>query len=136
MPEPETDKFRESPKLSVGLEKPAYPIREYVYMTDDEVYQFRRPDVAYNDGSNLQDIPDGCQSDGTQPRHWGETFVSHEDNTDVIRHNDDHPGFSAVESKVEGEGYSEKAAGAIVASAARKASPAAKKANPNLKKVK
>ena len=34
------------------------------------------------------------------------------------------------------EGVSMKAAGAILASATRKASPAAKRANPNLKKVK
>lgn len=34
------------------------------------------------------------------------------------------------------EGISKKAAGAILASAARKASPAAKRKNPNLKKVK
>lgn len=33
------------------------------------------------------------------------------------------------------EGISEERAGAILASATRKASPAAKKANPNLKKV-
>jgi len=53
-------------------------------------------------------------------------------------HNDDssHPGFAAVESKVEKEGYSKEQAGAIVASTARHASAAAKKANPNLKKVK
>lgn len=47
-----------------------------------------------------------------------------------------HPGFKAVQSKIEGEGYSKKSAGAILANATRKASPAAKKANPNLKKVK
>lgn len=47
-----------------------------------------------------------------------------------------HPGFKAVQSKVQSEGYSKEAAGAIVASAARKASSAAKKKNPNLKKVK
>jgi len=47
-----------------------------------------------------------------------------------------HPGFNAVEEKIEGEGYSKKSAGAILASKTRKASPAAKKANPNLKKVK
>jgi hypothetical protein len=47
-----------------------------------------------------------------------------------------HPGFKAVQSKIEGEGYSKKSAGAILASASRKASPAAKKANPSLKKVK
>lgn len=47
-----------------------------------------------------------------------------------------HPGFKAVQGKVEKEGYSKKAAGAIVANAARKASKGAKKKNPNLNKVK
>lgn len=47
-----------------------------------------------------------------------------------------HPGFDKVRSKVEKEGYSKKAAGAIVASASRNASKAAKKSNPKLKKVK
>lgn len=47
-----------------------------------------------------------------------------------------HPGFKAVQSKIQSEGYSKKAAGAILANATRKASPAAKKANPRLKKVK
>lgn len=47
-----------------------------------------------------------------------------------------HPGFKAVQKKIEKEGYSKKVAGAITANAARKASPAAKKANPHLKKVK
>jgi len=46
-----------------------------------------------------------------------------------------HPGFKAVQSKIEGEGYSAKSAGAILASRTRKASPAAKKANPRLKRV-
>lgn len=45
-------------------------------------------------------------------------------------------GFDAVQKKVQKEGYSKDVAGAIVASAARKASPSAKKANPNLKNVK
>ena len=44
--------------------------------------------------------------------------------------------FKAVQGKIEQEGYSPKAAGAILASKTRNASPAAKKANPNLKKVK
>lgn len=45
--------------------------------------------------------------------------------------------FSAVQSKIaKKEGISKKRAGAILASASRKASPAAKKKNPNLKKVK
>ena len=46
-----------------------------------------------------------------------------------------HPGFKAVQGKIEKEGYSPKAAGAILASKTRAASPAAKKANPRLKKV-
>jgi len=46
-----------------------------------------------------------------------------------------HPGFKAVQSKIEGEGYSAKTAGAILASKTRGASKAAKKANPRLKKV-
>lgn len=47
-----------------------------------------------------------------------------------------HPGFAKIEKKIEKEGYSKESAGAILASASRKASPAAKKANPNLKNVK
>lgn len=46
-----------------------------------------------------------------------------------------HPGFAAVQAKIQREGYSKKAAGAILANASRKASPAAKKANPRLRKV-
>ena len=46
-----------------------------------------------------------------------------------------HPGFKAVQKKIEGEGYSKKSAGAILASKTRGASAAAKKANPRLKKV-
>lgn len=48
-----------------------------------------------------------------------------------------HPGFKAVQNKIaKKEGVSKAAAGAILASAARKASAKAKKANPKLKKVK
>ena len=48
-----------------------------------------------------------------------------------------HPGFKSVQKSIaKKEGVSEKRAGAILASAARKASPAAKKANPRLKRVK
>lgn len=48
-----------------------------------------------------------------------------------------HPGFKAVQGKIaKKEGVSKEAAGAILASAARKASPAAKKANPRLNRVK
>lgn len=46
-------------------------------------------------------------------------------------------GFAKVQSKIaKKEGVSKDRAGAILASATRKASPAAKKANPALKKVK
>jgi len=47
-----------------------------------------------------------------------------------------HPGFKKVQSKIEKEGYSKESAGAILASASRKASPAAKRYNPSLRKVK
>ena len=47
-----------------------------------------------------------------------------------------HPGFKAVQGKIECEGYSKKVAGAILANATRNASSGAKKANPALKKVK
>lgn len=48
-----------------------------------------------------------------------------------------HPGFKAVQKEIaKNEGVSKKAAGAILASATRKASSNAKKANPKLKKVK
>jgi hypothetical protein len=52
-----------------------------------------------------------------------------------VKHNAKHPGFAKVQSKVEKEGYTKAQAGAIVANAARHASPAAKKHNPRLKKV-
>ena len=46
-----------------------------------------------------------------------------------------HPGFKAVQRKIESEGYSEKSAGAILASSSRKASPMAHKENPRLARV-
>jgi hypothetical protein len=46
-----------------------------------------------------------------------------------------HPGFKAVQKKV-AKKYGMKAAGRIVASAARNASKKAKRANPRLKRVK
>ena len=50
---------------------------------------------------------------------------------------DKHPGFKAVQSKIASkEGVSKESAGAILASATRKASKKAKKKNPKLKKVK
>lgn len=46
-------------------------------------------------------------------------------------------GFKFAQGQIEKkEGVSKQAAGAILADAARKASPAAKRANPNLAKVK
>lgn len=48
-----------------------------------------------------------------------------------------HPGFSNVQGQIaKRQGISRERAGAILASAARNASPAAKRANPRLKKVK
>jgi len=47
-----------------------------------------------------------------------------------------HPGFQKVQAKIQKEGYSKKAAGAILASASRNASKKAKKANPRLNRVK
>lgn len=48
-----------------------------------------------------------------------------------------HPGFKAVAASISSkEGVSPKSAGAILASATRKASPAAKAANPRLNRVK
>ena len=72
MPESDTDKFRASTELSTGLAKPAYPVRKFVYATEDEAYQFRVPNTAYNDGSRPHDLPDGLQTDGTQPRYFGD----------------------------------------------------------------
>ncbi len=46
-----------------------------------------------------------------------------------------HLGFKAVQGKIEKEGYSKQAAGAILANASRGASAKAKKKNPRLKKV-
>ena len=47
-----------------------------------------------------------------------------------------HPGFKAVQAKIaKKQGVSKQAAGAILASATRKASASAKRANPRLKKV-
>lgn len=47
-----------------------------------------------------------------------------------------HPGFKAAQASIAKRGgYGMKAAGAILASASRKASPAAKRANPRLERV-
>jgi hypothetical protein len=47
-----------------------------------------------------------------------------------------HPGFKAVQGKIESEGYSPKVAAAILASKTRNASASAHKANPHLNRVK
>lgn len=47
-----------------------------------------------------------------------------------------HPGFKAVQNHIEGEGFSHKVAGAILAARTRNASKKAKKANPHLNRVK
>jgi hypothetical protein len=47
-----------------------------------------------------------------------------------------HPGFAAIQKKIEGEGKSKESAGAILAAASRGASKSAKAKNPKLKKVK
>jgi len=47
-----------------------------------------------------------------------------------------HPGFEAVQSHIQHEGFSRKVAGAILAARTRNASEKAKKANPRLKRVK
>jgi hypothetical protein len=52
-----------------------------------------------------------------------------------MKHSKKHPGFAAVQSKIEKEGYSKEAAGAILAAKTRGASKSAKKANPRLKRV-
>jgi hypothetical protein len=46
-----------------------------------------------------------------------------------------HPGFKAVQAKIQREGYSKRAAGAILANASRHASASAKRKNPRLKRV-
>ena len=50
-------------------------------------------------------------------------------------HSKAHPGFKAVQSKI-AKKYGKASAGAILASATRKASAKAKRANPRLKRVK
>jgi hypothetical protein len=57
-------------------------------------------------------------------------------NRDGMLHNEGHPGFKAVQSHIESEGYTHEQAGAILASKTRAASKAAHKANPRLSKVK
>jgi len=53
----------------------------------------------------------------------------------LAKKNVKHPGFAAVQKKIEKEGYTKEQAGAILANASRNAGKAAKKKNPALKKV-
>ncbi len=53
----------------------------------------------------------------------------------AYKHTKAHPGFAAVEKKIAARGGVTNP-GAVLAAAARKASPTAKKANPRLKRVK
>ncbi len=53
----------------------------------------------------------------------------------MAKHSAKHPGFKAVQKRI-GKKYGMKKAGAILASATRKASAKAKRANPRLRKVK
>lgn len=52
-----------------------------------------------------------------------------------FKHSKAHPGFKSVQGKIESEGYSKEAAGAILAARSRGASAAVKRANPRLKRV-
>jgi len=52
----------------------------------------------------------------------------------MVKHTKKHPGFKAVQKKI-AKKYGMKKAGAILASATRKASAKAKKKNPRLKRV-
>jgi hypothetical protein len=66
------------------------------------------------------------------------TFKGNSKNHQAMRkivHTSKHPGFKAEQGKIEKEGYSKEAAGAILAHASRGASSAAKHANPRLKRV-
>ena len=47
-----------------------------------------------------------------------------------------HPGFKGAQKKIESEGYSKAAAGAILADSTRNSSKAAHKSNPRLNRVK
>lgn len=79
MPEPDTDKFRDSAALSKGLKNPGPqlgPTRPYLYSTDDEIYQFRNPNTAYGKPSTQKfELPVNLETDGTQPRKWGDSLL-------------------------------------------------------------
>lgn len=82
MPEPDTDKFRQSPDLRTGIENPnkneaGVPILPYIRTTDDEAYQFRTPNTAYKNPGEFE-LPDGLETDGSQPRKWGDIIKEEE----------------------------------------------------------
>lgn len=81
-------------------------------------------------------VPDNLRIDqGRNTTADGQNL--YDNSGDGIAHNSDHPGFAAEQERISSkEGIPMKNAGAILASAARKASPSAKKANPSLNKVK
>jgi hypothetical protein len=55
-----------------------------VYTTEDEAYMFREPNQAAFKCEPWE-LPDGLQTDATQPRHWGDVAVRLSNNTDDIR---------------------------------------------------
>lgn len=81
--------MRQSPGLKVGWKKPdPYPTRAFPFKADDEAYQFRQPNTAYMKQNTQEfELPEGLVSDGSQPRHFGDAPVSHEDNDKELRHN-------------------------------------------------
>lgn len=83
MPEPDSDKFRASPELPTGFANPnkdeaGVPKVPYIHTTDDEIYQFRKPNVAYMTKGVIHELQDGLQTDGTPPRKWGDTLPEEE----------------------------------------------------------
>lgn len=88
--------------------------------------------VAHDPGAAKRvGVPQSVGEDFSQADK-GKSFA---DDGKKIGNDGKHPGFAAVQKKIEGEGYSKESAGAILASKSRHASPAAKKANPRLNKV-
>lgn len=79
MPEPDTDKFRDSAVLTKGLANPGPqlgPTRPYIHTTDDEAYQFRQPNTAYGKPNTQKfELPVNLESDGTQPRKFGDALL-------------------------------------------------------------
>jgi hypothetical protein len=126
------DSFRDSKELTIKR--------------TEQIVKYPMPQFSDGEAYNRQGVPDGLLTDGKQPQFYGKVQKETHDaagfSTDSpIQHNSDamagaHPGFAAVQNSIEKkEGYSKESAGAILASAARKASARAKQANPKLDKV-